>query len=100
MSALSMTSSWIRRRAVEKFDDRGEANGAAIRAAGIACGKEQQRGAQALPSAAQQIRGDFRNRRKGGFALPREFLFDQNEVVADEIKNLFDRQQSDGVLPN
>jgi len=29
--------------------------------------------------------------------LPREFLLDKSEIVADQIKNLFDRQQRDGV---
>jgi len=31
--------------------------------------------------------------------LPRKLLFDQNEVVADQIKYLFDRQQRDGMSP-
>jgi hypothetical protein len=31
--------------------------------------------------------------------LPRKFLFDQSEVVTDQIKNLFHRQQSDSVSP-
>src|SRR5580693_2682076 len=86
-------------RAVEKFDDRGEPNGAAIRAACMASGEKQESGAQTLPAAAQEIGGDFGDRRKGGFALPREFLLDQHEVVADQIKNLFDRQQGDCASP-
>jgi hypothetical protein len=32
-------------------------------------------------------------------ALPRELLFDQDEVVANEIKNLFGREQRDGLSP-
>jgi hypothetical protein len=31
--------------------------------------------------------------------LPHEFLLDKNEIVPDQIKNLFDRQQRDGVTP-
>jgi hypothetical protein len=31
--------------------------------------------------------------------LPREFLFDQDEIVADEIKNFFGREQRDGLSP-
>jgi hypothetical protein len=31
--------------------------------------------------------------------LPREFFLDQGEIVPDQIKNLFDRQQRDGVSP-
>jgi len=49
------------RGAVQKFDDGGEANGAAILAARVACGEKQESGAQALPSPAEQVRGDFRD---------------------------------------
>jgi hypothetical protein len=31
--------------------------------------------------------------------LPRELFFDQDEIVADEIKNLFCREQRDGLSP-
>src|SRR6266403_276276 len=61
--------------------------------------EKQERGSQALPAAAKQVRGDFRNRRKSSFALAREFFLDKSEIVADKIKNLFDRQQRDGVSP-
>jgi hypothetical protein len=84
---------------VQKLNNGGEADGAAIFAARVACGKKQERRTHALPSPAQQIRGDFRDRREGGIALPRELLFDQNEIVADEIKNLFSREQRDGLSP-
>src|SRR6266850_2396975 len=40
------------------------------------------------------------NWRRGGIALPRELFLDQNEVVADEIKNLFSREQRDGKSPD
>jgi len=88
------------RRAVQKFDDRGETDGAAISAARITRGKKQERGTHALPTTAQQIGGNFGDRRKGGFGLPRKLFFDQEEVVADEIKNLFSRKQSDGKSPD
>jgi hypothetical protein len=84
---------------MQKFNDGGEANGAAILAARAACGKEQEGGAQAFPSPAQQIRSDFRDSGEGCVALPREFFLDQKEVVADEIKNFFGREQRDGLSP-
>jgi len=84
---------------VQKFDDGSEANGAAIPAARVACGEEQESGAQALPSPAEQIRSDFRDSGEGRVALPGKLLFDQDEVVADEIKNLFGREQRDGLSP-
>jgi hypothetical protein len=87
------------RGAVEKLDDRCEADSAAIFAACVAGGKKQKRWPQPFPSAAQQISGNFRYGRERRVTLPHEFLFDQNEVVADEIKYLFDRQQRDGVSP-
>ena len=48
----------------------------------MASGEKQESGAQTLPAAAQEIGGDFGDRRKGGLALPCEFLLDQNEVLA------------------
>ena len=87
------------RGAVQKFDDGREANGAGIPAARVARGEEQKSGAQSLPSTAKQIRCDFRDSGKGCVALPREFLFDQDEIVADEIKNFFGREQRDGLSP-
>jgi len=65
----------------------------------VARGEKQEGGSEALPAAAEQVRRDFRNRRKSSFALPREFFLDKSEIVADKIKNLFDRQQRDGVSP-
>jgi hypothetical protein len=84
---------------VQKLDDGGEADGAAVFAARVTRGKEQERGAHALPSPTQQIGGDFRDSGEGGVALPRELFFDQDEIVADEIKNLFCREQRDGLSP-
>src|SRR6266481_9318502 len=87
------------RCAMQKLDHSSEADRAAILATCITTGKKQERGTHALPSAAKQIRSDFRNGRKTGVALPREFFFNQQKVVADEIKNLFSREQRDGKSP-
>jgi hypothetical protein len=87
------------RGTVEEFDDRSKANRAAVFAACVARSKKQERRTQALPTAAKQISSDFRDGRKRRVALPRELLFDKNEVVADQIKNFFGRQQRDGVSP-
>ena len=84
---------------MQKFYDGSQTDGAAIGAAGVARREKQERRAQPLSAAAEQIGGDFRNRRKSSFALSREFFLDKCEIVADQIKNLFDRQQRDGVSP-
>jgi len=76
---------------VQELDNSGQADSAAILAASVACGKKQKGGTHALPSPAQQIRGDFRDGWKSGIALPRELFLNQDEIVADEIKNLFSR---------
>src|SRR5882762_1201455 len=65
----------------------------------MARGEKEERGPQALPATAEQVGGNFRNQRESGLALPREFFLDQREIVADKIKNLFDRQQGDGMSP-
>jgi len=84
---------------VQKLDDSGKADGTAIFAACVTRGKKQESGTHAFPSAAEQVFGDFGNRRKGGIALARQLLLDQKKVVADEIKNLFGREQRDGLSP-
>ena len=84
---------------MQEFDDRSQSDGTAIGASCVARREKQERGAQTLPPAAEQVRRDFRNRRKSSFALPREFFLDKREIVADQIKNLFDCQQRDGVSP-
>src|SRR5437899_8657774 len=88
------------RCAVQKLDDRGETDSAAIFAARVAGGKKQERGTHALPTSAQQICSNFGNRRKGGSGLPRKLFFNQEEVVANEIKNLFSREERDGKSPD
>ena len=87
------------RGAVQEFHDGSKPDGASIGASCVARREKQEGGAQALPTAAEQVRRDFRNRRKSSVALPREFFLDQREIIADQIKNLFDRQQRDGVFP-
>jgi hypothetical protein len=74
---------------MQKLDDGGEADSAAIFAARVPGGKEQERGTHALPSSAQQILDDFRDGWEGSMALPRKLFLNQEEVVADQIKNLF-----------
>jgi len=88
-----------KRGAVQEFYDGSQTDGAAIGAPCVARREKQECRTQALPAAAEQVRGDFRNRRKSSFTLPREFFLDQSEIVTDKIKNLFDRQQRDGVSP-
>lgn len=87
------------RGAMKKFDDGGKPNRAAVSAACVTRRKEQKRGTQPLPSTTQQIGDNFGDGGKGRVTLPRKFLFDQNEVVADQIKYLLDRQQRDGASP-
>jgi len=87
------------RGAVQEFYDGSQTDGAAIGASGMTRREKQERGPQPLSATAEQVGGDFRNRRKGSFALPREFFLDKCEIVADQINNLFDRQQRDGVSP-
>jgi hypothetical protein len=87
------------RGAVQEFYDRSQSDGTAIRASCMARREKQERRPQSFSATAEQVCGDFRSWRKGSFALPREFFLDKREVVADQIKNLFDRQQRDGVSP-
>jgi hypothetical protein len=83
------------RGAVEKFDDGGELDGAAgiaFASGSVAVSKQEQCGAEALPSPAEEIAGDFRDGLVGRGALAREFLLDLHEVFAHQFKNLFDGQ--------
>jgi len=84
---------------VQELYDGSQTDRAAIGASCMARREKQERGAQPLSATAEQIGSDFRNRRKRSFALPREFFLDKSEIVTDQIKNLFDRQQRDGVCP-
>jgi len=71
------------RGAVQKFNDGSKTDGAAISASGMARREKQERRPQPLSATAEQVRRDFRNRRKSSFALPREFFLDKSEIVAD-----------------
>src|SRR5690348_6566657 len=86
-------------RAVQQLHDRGQANcsGTAPSAARVA--KQQQRGPQPLPSPAQQVARNFRDRLERAGALPREFFLDQHQIVAHQVKNLFGSQQRDSLPP-
>jgi hypothetical protein len=64
--------------------------------AGIAVGKEQQGGSQALPSSAQKIAGDFTDRLEGSRALPGKLLLNQDQVIADQVEDFLDGQERDG----
>src|SRR5260370_11510051 len=78
-------------RAVQKLDDSREANGTAVLAAGVASGEKQERSTHALPSPAQETCRAFGNARKGRIALARKLFLNQEEVVTDQVKNLFRR---------
>ena len=81
---------------MKKFYDRGEVHRALAIHAGVAVGQKQKGGAQALAAAAQQVAGDFADRLKSRRALPRKLLLDQDQVVTDQVENLFDGQKRDG----
>jgi len=87
------------RRAVEKFDDGSELDSAGSAVSSVARGEKQQRGAQALSAAAQQIGSDFGDGLEGGGALSRQFVFHEHEVISDEIENLPGCEQRDGLPP-
>jgi hypothetical protein len=87
------------RGAVQQLDHGSKPNRTAVFATRIIRGEQQQRWPQALPSSTKQIRGNLRNCRERGVALTRQLVFHQSEVVADEIENLFRREQCDGLPP-
>ena len=84
------------RGTVQKFDYSGEANCSGTIFSCVGVGEQEQRRTQALAASTEQIAGDFADRLIGGGALAREFLFDENEVVANQIENFFNRQKRDG----
>jgi hypothetical protein len=61
--------------------------------AGVSGGEQQKGGTQALASPAEQVACHLGHRFAGEASLPREFLFNAREVVAHQIKNLFNREQ-------
>jgi hypothetical protein len=62
--------------------------------------QQKQRGPQPFAASPEEIAGQLGNRREGYLALACEFLFHQNEVVANKVKNLLSREQGDDVPPN
>jgi hypothetical protein len=87
------------RSAVKKFNDGGEANCAGTIFASISIGEQEQRGTQALAASTEKIAGDFADRLVGRGALARQFLFDEDQIVAHQIENFFNRQKRDGTSP-
>ena len=81
---------------MEEFNDGGKVNGALAICTRVAVGKQEQRRAEALSSPAQQIAGDFADRLERGSTLAGKLLFDQNQVVADEVEDFLDGQKRDG----
>jgi hypothetical protein len=87
------------RGTVQKFDYGGEANCPGAIFSGISVSEQEQRGTQAFAASAKEIAGDFADRLIGRGALARELLFDENQVVANQIENFFNRQKRDGTSP-
>ena len=85
------------RGAVEKFDDSGKVYRALAIRTRVTVGEQKERRAQTLPSSAEKVAGDFADRLKGGGALAGKLLFDQNQVVADEVEDFLDGQKRDGL---
>jgi len=77
-------------RAVQKLDDSGEANGAAVLAAGVV---RREAGARDACAFLLRLGGtrDFGNGRKAASLWRASSFLNQEEVVADQIKNLFRR---------
>jgi hypothetical protein len=81
------------RGAVNQFDHGAQVHGGSAVIAGVSGGEQQKRGTQALAPAAEQVTCHLGHRLAGEASLPREFLFNTREVVAHQIKNLFNREQ-------
>jgi len=71
-------------------------DGALSIGAGITVGQEQQGGSQALASSAEKIAGDFADRLESSRALAGKLLFNQDQVIADEVEDFLDGQERDG----
>lgn len=86
---------------MQEFNDGGKTNRArAALSCRVPVAQQQQRGTQPLAATPQEIAGHLGHRRESHFALAREFLFHQNQVVADQVKNLLSRKQRDDFPPN
>jgi hypothetical protein len=81
------------RGAVNQLDHGAQAHGNSSVVAGVAGGEQQKRGAQAFSSAAEQIPGDFGDGPARETGLLRQLFLYAREVVAYQIKNLFNREQ-------
>jgi hypothetical protein len=81
------------RRAVNQFDYGAQVHRGSAVIARVSGGEQQKRGTQALASSADQITRHLGYRFAGEASLTREFLFHAREVVAHQIKNLFNREQ-------
>jgi len=87
------------RGTMKKFDYSGETDGAWTIFAGVRIGKQKQRWAQAFAASAKKIACDFADRLISGGALAGELLLDEDQVVAHQIEDFFNRQKRDGTSP-
>src|SRR5262245_19695177 len=62
----------------------------------VVVGEKEQRGTETLSSSAEEIAGDFADRLKRGSALAGKLLFDQDQVVADQVEDFLYGQKRDG----
>src|SRR5579863_7481692 len=86
-------------RAVKEFNDGCELDRGRTAMASVARGEQQQRGAKALPSSAEEVARNFGNRQESSRGLSRQFFFYKDEIVSDEIENLPGCEQRDGFPP-
>ena len=82
--------------AVEKLHDGGKMNRAVAIWARVTVRKQKQRGTKTLPSSAKKIAGDFADRLEGSRTLAGKLLFNQDQVIADEVEDFLDGQERDG----
>lgn len=84
---------------MQEFDNRGESDSAgAALPCRVSVTEKQQRGAQAFSTTAKQIAGQLGDWREGHRALAREFLFHEDQIFANEVKNLLGREQRYDIL--
>src|SRR5579862_481087 len=86
-------------RAVKEFDNCRELDRGRTAMTGVTRGEQQQRGAKALPSSAEEVARNFGNRQESSRGLSRQFFFHKDEIVSDEIENLPGCEQRDGFPP-
>ena len=83
---------------MKKFDHGGKADGSGTVRTGVGVGQQQKCGAKALAASTEKIAGDFADGLISAGALTRQFLFDKDEVVANQIENFLDCQKRDGTF--